>query len=330
MRTDMGEMELISVIVPVYKVEKYLDRCIKSIAGQSYPKIEIILVDDGSPDSCPAMCDNWAKKDSRIRVIHEPHGGPSDARNAGLKQAVGQYIGFVDSDDWIAPEMYERLLNAIHADQSDIAACAVQMVWEDDTPSRMLTEQANCILDRQEAQEALLAETLLKQPVWYKLYRRETISGIAFEKGKYHEDAFWSYQVIGNAGRVSLIDYTGYYYLQRSGSIMGEDYSLKRLDAMEAYGRRYEYIKQNFPELECRSLCAITTSCIYHGQMALRFLPKAERRQAMQYLNAVKRRYPVKHKDYAVLKFSHRFWISLSRISLPGVCRLKNLFGVGL
>ena len=105
-------MDLISVIVPVYKVEPYLDKCVRSIVEQTYQNLEIILVDDGSPDNCGAICDAWAEKDSRIKVIHKENGGLSDARNAGMDVATGQWIAFVDSDDWIAEEMYESLLNA--------------------------------------------------------------------------------------------------------------------------------------------------------------------------------------------------------------------------
>ena len=113
----MNNNPKISVIVPVYKVEKYLDKCVESIVNQTYKNLEIILVDDGSPDNCPAMCDEWAEKDERIRVIHKENGGLADARNAGMDIATGDYIGFVDSDDWIEPNMYEVLLkNALKYD----------------------------------------------------------------------------------------------------------------------------------------------------------------------------------------------------------------------
>ena len=141
----------ISVIVPVYKVEAYLDKCISSIANQTYRNLEIILVDDGSPDNCPAMCDTWAEKDSRIRVIHKTNGGLSDARNAGMAIATGELMTFVDSDDWIAPDMCEHLYQRLAGDNSDIATCGVQMVWEDKTPSRTLTRESSCVLNQEEA-----------------------------------------------------------------------------------------------------------------------------------------------------------------------------------
>ena len=326
----MDVKDLISVIVPVYKVEPYLDRCVQSIADQTYRNLEIILVDDGSPDSCPAMCDAWAKRDSRVRVIHKLNGGLSDARNAGMKAASGEYTAFVDSDDWIEPEMLERLLRAMERDGSDIAACSVKMVWEDGTPPQMLTVQKNCVLDRDEAQKALLSEKLLKQPVWYKLYRMETIKGISCEVGKYHEDVFWSYQAVGAAGQVSVIDYPGYNYVQRSGSIMGEGYSLKRLDAVEAAERRYEYLKREFPSLERAAKLAVVRKCIYHGQMAMKYLPKDQREKAFAFLDNVKKRFPITQKDLAGMKLSHRCWIQISGISLKAVCRVKNALRIGL
>ncbi len=320
----------ISVVVPVYKVEPYLDRCVQSIVDQTYKNLEIVLVDDGSPDNCPAMCDAWAERDSRVRVIHKNNGGLSDARNAGMALATGEYIAFIDSDDWIAPEMLEKLADALQRDDSDIAACTVQMVWEDDRPNELLTVQRSCVLDREEAQRALLRETLLKQPVWYKLYRRETIKGISFEVGKYHEDVYWSYQAVGKARRVSLIDYVGYCYFQRSGSIMGEGYSLRRLDAIEAYERRYRYLKEHFPALEQEARLSVIGNCIYHGQMALKYLPLSEREDAMRYLNEVKDRYPIKHAEFANRKLTHRLWLDLAMLSLPLACSVKNLFRAGL
>ena len=116
--------EKISIIVPVYKVEKYLDKCVRSIVEQTYKNLEIILVDDGSPDNCPAMCDEWARKDSRIAVIHKENGGVSSARNAGLAACTGDYVGFVDYDDWIEPDMYEYLLDISMKSNADVSRCA--------------------------------------------------------------------------------------------------------------------------------------------------------------------------------------------------------------
>lgn len=322
--------DVISVIIPVYKVEKYLERCIKSVVEQTYKNLEIIIVDDGSPDRCPDICDAWAKEDSRIKVIHKDNGGLSSARNAGLRSATGQYIGFVDSDDWIAEEMYERLLTAIENDKSDIAACSVKMIWEDGSRSKMLVQFPNEVLDKHSAQKCLLEESKLKNPVVYKLYKREVLKGILFDVGKYHEDAFWSYRAIGAASKVSIIEYIGYFYLQRQDSIMGEQFSIRSLDAVEAYGRRYEYMKENFPSLAPLALVKIWDICNYDGQRAMRYMQKADKKKAFQYLRRIQKKYPIKYIDYADQKATHKLWIMLSKISLRGTCALKNALKINL
>ncbi len=325
--TDFPEM--ISVIVPVYRVEKYLSRCIESITKQTYKNLEIILVDDGSPDHCPELCDEWAERDFRIRVIHKANGGLSDARNAGMKAAAGVYISFIDSDDWIAPQMYERLVSAMKRDQSDISACGMKMVWDDGSPDKILIITPDCVLDRKEAQRALLKEELIIQPVCDKLYKAECIKDILFDVGFYHEDVFWSYKAIGAAKKVSLINYIGYFYYQRKESIMGAGYSLKRLDALKAYCRRYEYMKTEFPELADMALKAIWSRCIYEGQQAMLYLSKKETDKVFRLLLSVRRRYPIQYSAYADDKLSHRMWISLSRISLRTACRIRNMLNIG-
>ena len=321
--------DLISVIVPVYNVEDYIDCCVESIVNQSYQKLEIILVNDGSNDKSPAICDSWAYRDSRIKVIHKSNGGLSDARNAGMMIATGVFIGFVDSDDWIASEMYERLHAKMVEDGSDICACSVEMIWPDHK-TKMLTVTQNRILNRSDAQKALINETLIKQPVWYKLYKREVIGEIYFEKGKFHEDVYWSYQVIGNAKSVSLIDYTGYYYRQRSTSIMGASYSLKRLDVIDAYCARYKYISREFPELSITAKRSILLNCIYHAQMAVKYLSGYEQTQALEYLESIAKQYRLNRFDYKNLKWSHRLWLLIGSKSLKVVAKLKNTLGVGL
>ena len=326
----MENERIISVIVPVYKVEKYLNRCVKSIVNQTHKNLEIILVDDGSPDKCPNMCEEWSKRDCRIKVIHKQNGGLSDARNEGLKIATGKFIGFVDSDDWIAPEMYERLLNAIVADKSDIAQCNVKMVWENNLHSRILLQPNNCVLKREEAQLELLNESKLKQPVWNKLYKKDVIKGISFEKGKYHEDVFWSFQAIGKARSVSVIDYIGYYYWQHGESIMGEKYSLKRLDAVEGKCNRQEYFRIYFPELENKALIDLWFTCLYHGQSVLRELKEEEMVQALEFLNKVLCKYPITRKKMKDLKITHCIWLLLAEISFIKTCKIRNLLKIGV
>ncbi len=319
--------ERISVIVPVYKVEPYLDQCVGSIVAQTYKNLEIILVDDGSPDNCPAMCDAWARKDFRIRVVHKENGGLSDARNAGLAVATGDHIGFVDGDDHIAPTMYEQLMAHLTDTGSDIAACGVQMVWEDGKTA-LLTQPGHTVLDNVQAMEALISETWLKQPVWYKLYKRSTVEGILFEKGKCHEDVFWSYQPIARANRVCVFDTPLYFYRQRSDSIMGNGFSEKRLDALEAMEQRLQFLQRAYPMLTPENENRLFAYSMYLMQYALRSPKKSEaiRTRLQEYARA--------HRPKAQLlremPLGTRFWQTLACVSFIGTCKLRNAFGRGI
>lgn len=318
---------LISVIVPVYKVEAYLDRCVQSIVDQSYQNLEIILVDDGSPDNCPAMCDAWAEKDKRIKVIHKDNGGLSDARNAGLLVASGEYIGFVDSDDYISSEMYQLLYENLLANNSDVAACGVEMIFEDGSSSRLLTRSGSCVMESDAAMEAVVLESWLKQPVWYKLYKADLIRNLRFPVGKYHEDVFWTWRVISKAKKVSVFDTPCYFYVQRSGSIMSEKYSLRRIDAIDAKLERSKFLEIEFPQLVDKAKIDLLYSCIYHGQLAQRDLETLENNKIFSKLQSIIKSTGV---SFQGLTLKHRCWLMMARISLIFTCKLRNLLGVGL
>lgn len=324
------EQQKISVIVPVYKVEPFLDRCVQSIVEQSYSNLEIILVDDGSPDNCPVMCDAWAVKDSRIKVLHKENGGLSDARNAGMIIASGELIGFVDSDDWVAPDMYQHLYNLIMEDHSDIATCGVEMVWEDRTSSRMLTKSGSCVLNRQEAMRALIEESWLKQPVWYKLYKTALIRDIHFPAGKYHEDVFWSYQAIARAERVSVSDYVGYFYVQRSGSIMGEGYSLKRLDAVEATVNWCAYAEEKFPELAGLVQGKLIGSCMYHNQLLLNNSAIDPDGSHQKWVQRQAGSAGIQWKKETRISQKQKIWMQGYLCAPNVVCCVRNKLGIGI
>lgn len=325
----MNQLPLISVIVPIYKVEDYLDRCVSSIVNQTYPNLEIILVDDGSPDHCPAMCDAWAAKDARIKVIHKQNGGLSDARNAGMAAATGELMGFVDSDDWIAPDMYEQLYQRLTEDHSDMAACGVEMVWEDGTNSRRLTCPGSRVLEREEAMRAIIEESWLKQPVWYKLYKTALVRDIPFPIGKCHEDVFWSYQAVGAANRVSVFDSPCYFYRQRSNSIMGVGYSLKRLDALEARVLRVAYVQAHFPTLFCSAEYSLWISCMYTMQMFLKFCSADDCQICAIIISRILKSHPI-HLRHISLSREQKLWLSLAKHRFLFTCRLRNCLNIGL
>ena len=322
----MSESPLISIIVPVYRVEKYLDRCVQSIADQAYTNLEIILVDDGSPDHCPAICEAWAAKDSRVKVIHKENGGLSDARNAGMAIATGDLIGFVDSDDYIAPDMYQLLYENMVENQSDISACGVEMVWNDGTPTKMLTKAGCYVMETLEAMQAVVEESWLKQPVWYKLYKTCLVRDIPFPVGKYHEDVFWSYQAVGRARKVSVFDTPCYFYLQREGSIMGEGYSLRRLDALEAKQQRLEYLEQIFPSLANAARTDLLFACMHHGQLALQNLDDLRKKNVISKLESMVKQHSGKMVNMPAM---YKCWILLAKQNLKLCCEIRNRLGIG-
>ena len=324
---------LISIIIPIYKVEAYLDRCVQSVADQTYRNLEIILVDDGSPDRCPDICDSWSEKDSRIRVIHKENGGLSDARNAGIRAATGELIGFVDGDDYISGEMYEILYDRILADGSDIAACGVNMIWEDSGKTRLMTKEGTVVLNHEDAMRACIDETWLIPPVWNKLYRKELVNDLFFPVGKYHEDVFWTWKAIAKAESVSFTGEPCYYYVQRAASIMGEKYSLKRLDAIEAKIERLDYLRANEKdnhELLADAEINLIFSCLYHGQLALRSCTKSDYLTVMNYLNQVLRKNDFINVKYKKLKLTHSAWLKFAMINIRIACRLRNSLNIGI
>lgn len=247
--TERESMDaLISVIVPVYKVEKYLDRCVESIVVQTYRHLEIILVDDGSPDKCGQMCDDWKKKDSRIRVVHKQNGGLSDARNAGIGASNGEYVVFVDSDDFIAPDMIERLYEAARNEGAPMAICNVCCVDEDGVPtgeSEGSPIRNECLAAEQILPRFYQEKGLFYIVAWNKLYHLSLLGENVFPVGKWHEDEFVAAQLIWKAGRIACIDYMGYHYVtQRTGSIMNVQNDVRHLDALEALLIRYRFYQK--------------------------------------------------------------------------------------
>lgn len=320
---------LISVIVPVYRVEQYLEKCIESIVNQTYSNLEILLVDDGSPDRCPELCDAWAERDTRIRVVHQPNGGLSAARNSGMAAATGEYIGFVDSDDYLAPDMYEKLLQLSIESGKDISACGVQMLWENSERAAVLTSDFSGTLTNEEAMEEIIKEDKLKMPVWNKLYRREVIQDLPFPEGKHHEDAFWTYQAIAASNGVAVSAQKGYYYLQRSSSIMGMGYSLSRLHAVEAAAGRQLFLNTRYPKLAEQGKVKLFEICLYHGQKAISCLKGRERRNALGFLKEIQRRNMLDRETVSGLKTTHKIWYRLSQTAFGLTCRLRNLLKIG-
>ena len=240
-----GQQQVVSVVIPVYGVEQYLDRCIQSVVEQDYEQLDIVVVDDGSPDGCPELCDEWAARDSRIRVVHKENGGLASARNAGLDIIIGDMVTFVDSDDYVEPDYIAAMINATEEKHADLAMCSV---FHEDTDGNPIEQTAPV----RRKEYAPIADTLtacsgidcMRQRgeengadnvvAWNKLYRRQLWEGLRYPVGKLHEDEFVTYRIFGRVNTAVLLPERLYHYVERTGSIMHTKYTLRSLDLIEA------------------------------------------------------------------------------------------------
>lgn len=234
---------LVSVIVPIYKVEKYLDVCINSIVKQTYTNLEIILVDDGSPDRCPQICDSWMEKDSRIKVIHKANGGLSAARNSGLDISEGDYISFVDSDDYIAPIFIEILLLNALRNNAQISCTGYCEVSEN---AKILGDYGRAdelVMNKYEAIKYLFSSDSFGNYAWNKLYRRDLFDNIRFPNGMMMEDLGTTYLLIEKSEFITYNPQKLYYYLQREDSILHNPNENFYKDKIKLSLQRYNFLK---------------------------------------------------------------------------------------
>jgi len=240
-------MPIISVIVPVYNVEKYLKRCIDSILNQTFKEFELILVNDGSTDNCGKICDMYKRKDKRIRVIHKENGGLSSARNAGLDIAKGKYIAFVDSDDYINKNMYDILYSNLIKTDADISLCNFEYVYDNNNFSvnQSIDNYDYLIFNNIEALNKLYSENNTNIVVaWNKLYKKELFEGLRYTEGRIHEDEFIIHELLYKSKKIVCTNAELYYYLKRQGSITQCDFNLKKLDVVYAFKERVEFFRE--------------------------------------------------------------------------------------
>ena len=248
---------LISVVVPVYNVEHYLKKCVDSICHQTYRNLEIILVDDGSTDCSGSLCAEFATSDSRIRVIHKSNGGLSDARNAGMELASGEWWMFVDSDDYIAPDTAETLLLAAVENHCEIAVCNMMRIYEDGKQEPFYCPVTEPTIWAGEQR----FETLRQPSVCNKLFRADLFKELRFPKRKFYEDTFVYHVLAHRANRIALTGLSGYYYLSRRESILGQSQFTDRyFDYVEAIHERAMFLFNHgvsrYGEEACLSLYA--------------------------------------------------------------------------
>ena len=212
--------DLISVVVRVYNVAAYLRQCLSSIVSQTYDHLQIIVVDDGSTDGCGAICDEYAAQDSRIEVFHLPNIGQASARNYALKKARGQWVGCVDGDDWIAPDMMEKMLTAAKKEDADLAVCGVVYAYSDGTRELPITTKYMVLDHKDGAMDVCFGENRLRQNIWNKLVKRSCIPELYVPKWQSYQDMLFLTEFLLKTERIVLLDNNLYYYRQQTGSVV--------------------------------------------------------------------------------------------------------------
>ena len=236
------EWPLISVIVPIYNVEDYLSVCVESICQQTYSNLEIILVDDGSTDSCPTICDEYGKIDDRIIVIHQANGGLSAARNKGLSVATGEYVAFVDSDDWISRNMYAVMMQALLKTGLNIVQVKHTESYGREVEFDYSPTLKYKVIDSKKALHGLYGREFIDYiVVWNKLYKKSLFDNITFPVGKINEDEFINYKLFWNESQIVILPYRLHCYRQRPNSIMSQGFNVRKLDGLEALEERIRF-----------------------------------------------------------------------------------------
>ncbi|SHK89416.1 glycosyltransferase family 2 protein [Fibrobacter sp. UWB12] len=236
---------LISVVVPVYNVEQYIRECVDSIVSQTYCHLEIVLIDDGSLDNCPVICDEYAKKDSRIKVIHQKNGGLAEARNVGIENSSGEYITFIDSDDYIASNYIEILYRGIIENNADVSIASFRSFEKNNTA---VIEDSSCQFATISKKRCFENYTsIFTNPfvsAWNKLYKRNLFLNIRFPEGKLYEDAFTTYKIFDVSQKIVFTSSVLYFYRLNPDSIMGQSFRKKHLEMIDAFRSGFDYFEK--------------------------------------------------------------------------------------
>lgn len=314
-RTRIAD-ELISVVVPVYNVEKYLERCVDSIIKQTYKNLDIILVDDGSPDNSGKICDNYKEKYTNIRVIHQKNQGLSVARNNGLAVAKGSYITFVDSDDWIAPDMVSVMYKNLKKSYADISVIGFYNVYEDRKMVKNTIGNKTQIMTSMEALECFLFNGYITPCVWGKLYKIDIWSGVKCPPGKLFEDQYTTYKLLDKANKIVFNPYPYYYYLKRNGSIGHSGFSEKTYELYEGIQEEYKFIISKYPQIKPNVAVgriiweiAFVNMMFMKGKTDQRVVSKLRRFAYKHILDVIKCKYINGIRKIQILLFISNIWL---------------------
>ena len=317
-------MDLVSVIVPVFNVENYVIRCIESLLVQSYEKLEIILIDDGSTDDSGKICDKYALADSRIVVIHQNNQGLSAARNIGISIMRGEYVSFVDSDDYVSPNYIESLYHVLDNEKADISICLGKKFYDDEKiDSEKIDFSQNIIFSSKSALESMLYRKEVNSYAWGKLYKSELFKQVRFPVGKLFEDVFTIYKVYDKADKIAFNPVRLYYYYQRSGSIVNSVFSTKKMQQVIASEQILFFVRKNYPEIESAAVSKYFVAAVD----VFRRLPSGKQYNSeRKYLKEV-----IRNNRRIVLVDRHNKWFTrliavMSYISINGLNRCGRIY----
>ena len=330
LKFNCDEKRLISVIIPVYNTKPYLNACVESVVGQTYRELEIILVDDGSTDGSGELCDEWAKKDPCIQVIHKANGGQGEARNMGMEIAAGEYIGFVDSDDVISPRMYETLIAAMEQYHADMVQCAMFQFSE--LPLKRFPESKAVSITELcggEKWKCYFLTHRITSTCPSVLIKAKIAKKIPFDLGMKNEDVMWIYRAVRDSGKVLLTDEVLYAYYQRPGSTMNSAYSERKFDAMKANRMLSDAVKREVPAYYPYSERGFAGSCMYHYQWLCRLPDSEEYRGYRERLHRMFLSADLK-AVYSVTGPKNKIWYTMFRKMPAMTCRIRNLLRIGL
>ena len=306
---------IISIIVPIYNVGKYLPKCIESILNQTFKNFELILVNDGSTDNSGVVCDDYAKKDTRIKIIHKSNGGVSSARNAGLYVAKGEYIGFVDPDDYIDKNMYEKLYRLCIDNNSDIAICRFNREINGKIQNKESTEEI-IELNNMEAMNELFKGNLYRFSLCNKLFSKKCFNDVLFPEERIHEDLSTTYKLFDNSKKTVYINYCGYIYVRRENSILTSTYNEKRLQAFIAWDEIIEFIDKNYYEIIEQVIATFTYWCVDNILYILNQVNNSKKKN--NYLNIIQKyttKYYIYIKRNNILSRSYKLRIRIFNIN---------------
>lgn len=309
----MDASPLISVIVPIYNVEKYLEKCLSSICGQTYKNLEILLIDDGSTDHCGEICDAYAGKDPRIQVLHQSNQGLSAARNVGIDHASGDYLGFVDGDDWIEPVMFQTLLDAVIQHRADIAACQFRYVFSNGTskfqPVRPFEAEGRQIM------VLLLKGEQIQDYVCNKLFSAQLFDSVRFPVGKTFEDISTTYRLFERATRLVSLSEPLYWYVQRESGIVQSGLLKNEMDCYWAKYERYQTLSTGFPDGVPAMLDGLAQSAVkvWGCVWKERKLAKAQYRQELKEISKFIWTHSICIKQFVQLGITGRCTLTLTR-----------------